>query len=96
MVAETAFPWTNTCPTAWLSDLYGYPPTEIGQVSFIVAEGQIVNSVPDGLAAGVFYWGGSIRPCRALTKPDSIRHRFLTRRATSCRLSTPLSRSALL
>ncbi len=58
IVAETAFPWTNTCPTAWLSDLYGYPPTEIGQVSFIVAEGQIVNSVPDGLAAGVFYWGG--------------------------------------
>ncbi|MGD0813866.1 MAG: glycosyl hydrolase 53 family protein [Verrucomicrobiota bacterium] len=58
VVAETAFPWTNTCPTVWLSDLYGYPPTEIGQVSFIVAEGQIVNSVPDGLAAGVFYWGG--------------------------------------
>ena len=58
IVAETAFPWTNTCPTAWLNDLYGYPPTEIGQVSFIVAEGQIVNSVPNGLAAGVFYWGG--------------------------------------
>jgi arabinogalactan endo-1,4-beta-galactosidase len=58
IVAETAFPWTNTCPAAWLSDLYGYPPTEIGQVSFIVAEGQILNSIPDGLAAGVFYWGG--------------------------------------
>jgi arabinogalactan endo-1,4-beta-galactosidase len=57
-VAETAFPWTNSCPTAWLSDLYGYPPTEIGQVSFIVAEGQVINSVPDGLAAGVSYWGG--------------------------------------
>ena len=58
IVAETAFPWTNTCPAAWLSDLYGFPPTEIGQVSFMVAEGQIVNSVPNGLAAGVFYWGG--------------------------------------
>jgi arabinogalactan endo-1,4-beta-galactosidase len=58
VVAETAFPWTNTCPAAWLSDLYGYPPTEIGQVSFIVAEGQVFSSVPNGLATGVFYWGG--------------------------------------
>jgi arabinogalactan endo-1,4-beta-galactosidase len=58
VVAETAFPWTNTCPSAWLSDLYGYPPTEIGQVSFLMSEGQIYDSVPNGLAAGVFYWGG--------------------------------------
>jgi arabinogalactan endo-1,4-beta-galactosidase len=58
IVAETAFPWTNTCPTNWLSDLYGYPPTEIGQVNFLLAEGQVINSVPNGLGAGVAYWGG--------------------------------------
>jgi arabinogalactan endo-1,4-beta-galactosidase len=62
IVAETAFPWTNTCPTAWLNGLYvtntSYLPTESGQVSFLEAENQIVNSVPDGRAAGVFYWGG--------------------------------------
>jgi len=62
IVAETAFPWTNTCPAAWLNGLYvtntSYLPTESGQVSFLEAENQIVNSVPDGLAAGVFYWGG--------------------------------------
>ena len=46
-IAETAFPWTNTCPTAWLSDLFGYPPTTIGQVSFLVAEGQdCMRSIP--------------------------------------------------
>jgi arabinogalactan endo-1,4-beta-galactosidase len=58
IVAETAFPWTNTCPTAWLSDLFGFPPTEIGQVSFMATEGQIIDSTPNGLGAGVFYWAG--------------------------------------
>ncbi len=62
IVAETAFPWTNTCPAAWLNGLYvtntSYLPTESGQVSFLEAENQVVNSVPNGLAVGVFYWGG--------------------------------------
>jgi arabinogalactan endo-1,4-beta-galactosidase len=62
IVAETAFPWTNTCPSAWLSgsDVVNtsYPPTESGQVSFLEAENQIVASVPNGLGLGVFYWGG--------------------------------------
>jgi arabinogalactan endo-1,4-beta-galactosidase len=62
IVAETAFPWTNTCPAAWLNGPYvtntSYPPTESGQVSFLEAECQIVTSVPNGLGAGVFYWGG--------------------------------------
>jgi arabinogalactan endo-1,4-beta-galactosidase len=57
VVAETAFPYTNTCPTAWLSKLYGYPPTPEGQVSFIAALAQIVESVPNHLGVGVFYWG---------------------------------------
>ena len=54
IVAETAFPYTNTCPTAWKSQLFGFPPTTDGQVSFIAALAKIVKSVPNQLGAGVF------------------------------------------
>jgi arabinogalactan endo-1,4-beta-galactosidase len=57
IVAEDAFPYTNTCPSAWLSQLFGYPPTPAGQVSFIAALAQIVESVPNHLGIGFFYWG---------------------------------------
>jgi len=57
IVAETAFPNTNTCPTAWKSQLFGFPPTTDGQVSFIAALAKIVKSVPNQLGAGVLYWG---------------------------------------
>lgn len=60
IVAETAFPYTNTFPTAWTNNgasLYGYPPTRDGQVSFIAALAKILKSVPNQLGAGVFYWG---------------------------------------
>lgn len=57
IVAEDAFPYTNSCPSAWLSQLYGYPPTPAGQVSFIAALAQIVESVPNHLGVGFFYWG---------------------------------------
>ena len=57
IVAEDAFPYTNTCPSAWLSQLYGYPPTIDGQVSFMATLAQIVKSVPNQLGVGLFYWG---------------------------------------
>ena len=59
IVAETAFPWTNSFPTSWtnLGSLYGFPPTRAGQVSFIAALAKIVESVPNQLGAGIFYWG---------------------------------------
>ena len=57
VVAEDAFPYTNTCPSAWLGDLYGYPPTPAGQVSFVAAVGQIIRNVPNQLGYGFFYWG---------------------------------------
>ena len=57
IIAEDAFPWTNTCPSAWLSQLYGYPPTIDGQVSFMATLAQIVKSVPNQLGVGFFYWG---------------------------------------
>ena len=57
IVAEDAFPFTNACPSSWLSELYGYPPTEAGQVAFIAALAKIVKGVPHQLGFGFFYWG---------------------------------------
>jgi arabinogalactan endo-1,4-beta-galactosidase len=57
IVAEDAFPFTNACPSSWLDQLYGYPPTVAGQVSFIAALAKIVKSVPGQLGLGFFYWG---------------------------------------
>ena len=56
IVAENAFPWTNTV-TSWTNKLYGFAPTINGQVSFIAALAQVVKSVPNHLGAGIFYWG---------------------------------------
>ena len=56
IVAENAFPYTNTCPPQWLTNLYGFPPTPAGQVSFISTMALIVKSVPNHLGAGLFYW----------------------------------------
>lgn len=57
IVAEDAFPFTNTCPTAWKSQLFGFPPTPDGQVSFMATMARIVKGVPNQLGAGCFYWG---------------------------------------
>lgn len=54
MVAETAFPWTNSI---WATNIYGLPGTTNGQVQFVVALAQVVKNVPNGLGAGVFWWG---------------------------------------
>jgi arabinogalactan endo-1,4-beta-galactosidase len=55
IVAEDAFPWTNTV-TSWTNKLYGYPPTIAGQVSFLAGLAKVVESVPNQLCVGVFYW----------------------------------------
>ena len=57
VVAEDAFPYTYTCPSSWLTQLYGYPPTPAGQVSFVATVGQIIRNVPNNLGYGFFYWG---------------------------------------
>ncbi len=58
VVAEDAFPWTNNADNAsWTNQLFGYPPTRAGQVSFIAALARIVKGVPNQLGAGFFYWG---------------------------------------
>jgi arabinogalactan endo-1,4-beta-galactosidase len=54
LVAETAFPWTNSY---WTTNIYGIPGTTNGQVQYVVALAQVAKSVSNGLGAGVFWWG---------------------------------------
>jgi arabinogalactan endo-1,4-beta-galactosidase len=68
IVAEDAFPWTNTCPSSWLSQLYGYPPTQAGQVGFVAAVAQIVEGVPNQLGAGFFYWGAEYQAANGVNE----------------------------
>jgi arabinogalactan endo-1,4-beta-galactosidase len=51
IVAETAFPWTNS------TNLLGLPASPEGQVSFILELAKILKGVPEDLGAGVFWWG---------------------------------------
>ena len=68
IVAEDAFPWTNSCPASWTNSLYGYAPTTDSQVSFIAAVAQIVKSVPNQLCAGFFYWGAEYQAARGVNE----------------------------
>jgi len=52
IVAEDAFPYSNSCPASWTNQLYGYPSTPAGQVSFMAALAKIVKSVPNQLGVG--------------------------------------------
>lgn len=63
IVAEVAFPWTNLA-TRWTNKLYGFDPTVSGQVEFMSAVRKVVDSVPDHLGAGIFYWGAEYQPIR--------------------------------
>jgi arabinogalactan endo-1,4-beta-galactosidase len=58
IIAEDAFPWTNNVDNAsWTNQLFGYPPTRVGQVSFMATLAGIVKNVPNHLGVGFFYWG---------------------------------------
>ncbi|MGO8836752.1 MAG: glycosyl hydrolase 53 family protein [Limisphaerales bacterium] len=54
IIAETAFPWTNSY---WTTNIYGIPGTTNGQVRFLAALAQVVKTVPGRLGAGIFWWG---------------------------------------
>jgi len=55
VVAETAFPWTNTV-SSWTNALDGFLPTTAGQIDFIASLAHIVERVPNRLCLGAFYW----------------------------------------
>jgi hypothetical protein len=50
VVAETAFPWTNSAPVV------GLPATPAGQVRYVIELARIVQGVPGGLGRGVLWW----------------------------------------
>ena len=54
IIAETAFPWTNSY---WTTNIYNLPGTTNGQVQFLVALAQVVKNLPGRLGAGIFWWG---------------------------------------
>jgi arabinogalactan endo-1,4-beta-galactosidase len=56
VVAETAYPWTNSVPASYDPNL-GLPMTAAGQIEYTVALASIVKGVPGGLGAGIFWWG---------------------------------------
>jgi arabinogalactan endo-1,4-beta-galactosidase len=66
IVAETAFPWNNT--SIHSNNIFGIPLTTNGQVSYIAALAQVVKSVPNQLAIGVFYWGAEYQPVSGLNE----------------------------
>jgi arabinogalactan endo-1,4-beta-galactosidase len=56
IVAETAFPWTNTVPGSYNPNL-GIALTPAGQVEYTAALVSIVKGVSGGRGAGIFWWG---------------------------------------
>ena len=51
VVAETAFPWTNS------TEVIGIPATPAGQSAFVVELAKAVKSLPRGKGLGIFWWG---------------------------------------
>lgn len=54
VVAETAFPWTNSY---WPTAINGINPSITGQVQYVVALAPIIRGVAGGRGLGVFWWG---------------------------------------
>jgi arabinogalactan endo-1,4-beta-galactosidase len=51
VVAETAFPWTNS------AEVVGFPATPSGQSQYVIELAKIVKSLPGGLGRGIIWWG---------------------------------------
>ena len=56
IVAETAFPWTNSVPASYNPNL-GIPLTPAGQIEYTIALASIVKGVSGGRGIGIFWWG---------------------------------------
>lgn len=54
IIAETAFPWSDPFNE---DPIVGIMPGEQGQIDFLIELAKIVNTLPDGLGAGIFWWG---------------------------------------
>jgi arabinogalactan endo-1,4-beta-galactosidase len=65
VVAETAFPWNDTY---WTTNIFGFTPSVTGQVSFMAALAQVIQSVPRHLGMGVFYWGAEYQAAKGVNE----------------------------
>ena len=65
LVAETAFPWTNSY---WTTNIYGIPGTTNGQVQYVAALAKTVLGVPGSLSAGIFWWGTEYQALRGVNE----------------------------
>jgi len=65
IIAETAFPWTNSY---WTTNIYGIPGTTNGQVQFLAALAQVVKSLPGQLGAGIFWWGAEYQQANGVNE----------------------------
>jgi len=65
IVAETAFPWTNS---VWATNIYGFPGTTNGQAQYAVALAATVKNVPNHLGAGIFWWGAEYQAVYGLNE----------------------------
>jgi len=54
LLAETAFPWTNSY---WTTNIYGLAPSPGGQLDFVGQLAQVLGHLPASSAAGIFWWG---------------------------------------
>jgi arabinogalactan endo-1,4-beta-galactosidase len=68
VVAEDAFPWTNACPANWTNSLFGFSPTEAGQVNFMAALAGIVEGLTNQLGAGFFSWGAEYQAANGVNE----------------------------
>ncbi len=72
VVAENAFPWTNNADnSSWTNQLFGFPPTVAGQVSFMATMAGIVKNVPNHLGLGIFYWGTEYQAANNITGKEA-------------------------
>jgi Glycosyl hydrolase family 53 len=69
IVCETAYPFTLAVGDSQANNIglssqlvVGYPATEDGQRAMMKAIMDIVNAVPNGRGAGIFYWEGTWTP----------------------------------
>jgi hypothetical protein len=54
LIAETAFPWTNS---VWAGPLVGIAPSSEGQFRFVAALASTTEHLPAGMGSGVVWWG---------------------------------------
>jgi arabinogalactan endo-1,4-beta-galactosidase len=61
IVAETAFPWTNSY---WTTNIVDLPGTTNGQVQYVVALAETLALNPSSSVAGIFWWGTEYQKVR--------------------------------